>query len=611
MLLLLPFLACRQPPCASQSGYLDLDGDGYGDQAFDGCDVPETFVALDGDCDDQDSRIHPDAVELCDGVDLNCDGQAEILNWWVDVDQDGFGAGLAISDCTQPAGYSATPGDCDDADPSAWPGAPETWYDDIDQDCDGGDDWDQDGDGSPYPSDCDDTDPSRAPTLYEICETGVDEDCNGLVDEDCQFFGGVAPGGAYMQVNGLAPSEWGEHQHTGDTVIALPDMDDDGLGDVGVCSSTNYNGGFHVFGSASAGGEVDLHSAVLSLEETCTNSKQVPRYLSQGFPEGFGVLLFGATLYSVDSLAGGPLVEGYGSKSVLNVVDLLNDGTRGLLYKTGEVSRSVYGIPGPLTDLDSDQDWRQGALWSYYSDGQVRIETADVMNTGVAQAVILESTETRVELYVADPEGLGQGLSVADPGLFTDLGEYLYSADQLLLYEDDLGAPLRLAVGGVGLEGRDTVLVLDVHYAEGVGGEISVAAGLSFDSPRFGTRPSGDLAFGDFNGDGFVDLAWGESGQDNAGVVYLVLGPLQGTYTSADAHGWLTRGQASYDTCEEANTPSCQHFGAYFGASLATLDHNGDGIDDLLIGAPFYETESPKHGPGAVFLFLGAEGSPW
>jgi hypothetical protein len=264
-----------------------------------------------------------------------------------------------------------------------------------------------------------------------------------------------------------------------------------------------------------------------------------------------------------------------------------------------------------LTDLDSDQDWRQEALWSYYSDGQIRIETADVLNTGDTQAVVLKGTSTRVELYVADPEGLGQGLSVADPGLSTDLGEYLYSADQLLLYEDDLGAPPRVAVGGVGLEGRDTVLVLDVLYAEGVGGEISVAAELSFDGPRFGTRPSGDLAFGDFNGDGFVDLAWGESGQDNAGVVYLVLGPLQGTYTSADAHGWLTRGQAAYDTCEAADTPSCQHLGAYFGASLAAGDHNGDGIDDLLIGAPSYETESPKHGPGAVFLFLGAEGSPW
>ena len=39
----------------------DADGDGYTDE--------------DGDCDDSDSSIHIGALEICDGVDNNCDGK--------------------------------------------------------------------------------------------------------------------------------------------------------------------------------------------------------------------------------------------------------------------------------------------------------------------------------------------------------------------------------------------------------------------------------------------------------------------------------------------------------------------------------------------------------
>jgi len=49
--------------------------------------------------------------------------------------------------------------DCDDADPTIGPSAPEIWYDGIDQNCDGGDDYDQDGDGYQLGfDDCDDRD---------------------------------------------------------------------------------------------------------------------------------------------------------------------------------------------------------------------------------------------------------------------------------------------------------------------------------------------------------------------------------------------------------------------------------------------------------------------
>jgi hypothetical protein len=83
-------------------------------------------------------------------------------------------------------GFAATEGDCDDTDPEVFPGAPDTWYDGVDSDCDGADDYDQDGDGVVADfmggSDCDDTNADVHPGAAEVCD-GVDQDCDGTVDD--------------------------------------------------------------------------------------------------------------------------------------------------------------------------------------------------------------------------------------------------------------------------------------------------------------------------------------------------------------------------------------------------------------------------------------------
>ncbi|MBM4392457.1 MAG: lamin tail domain-containing protein [Deltaproteobacteria bacterium] len=79
-------------------------------------------------------------------------------------------------------GVSPGEGDCDDGDATVFPGQRETWYDGIDQDCDGNDD-DQDGDGAAVGSDCDDVDPTVLPGGTELCD-GRDNDCDGTVDDD-------------------------------------------------------------------------------------------------------------------------------------------------------------------------------------------------------------------------------------------------------------------------------------------------------------------------------------------------------------------------------------------------------------------------------------------
>ena len=55
--------------------YLDSDGDGYGDEntAITECDLVSGYVQNGSDCDDSNPEINPDAVEVCDGVDNDCD----------------------------------------------------------------------------------------------------------------------------------------------------------------------------------------------------------------------------------------------------------------------------------------------------------------------------------------------------------------------------------------------------------------------------------------------------------------------------------------------------------------------------------------------------------
>ncbi len=60
--------------------YEDADLDGYGltSSATDACFAPDTdWITVSGDCVDTDDRIFPDASEVCDGVDNNCDGVAD------------------------------------------------------------------------------------------------------------------------------------------------------------------------------------------------------------------------------------------------------------------------------------------------------------------------------------------------------------------------------------------------------------------------------------------------------------------------------------------------------------------------------------------------------
>lgn len=110
----------------------DQDGDGFADAE---------------DCAPTEAAISPAALEVCDELDNDCDGQADeglLLVWNQDYDGDGFGGRADVESCTQPAGYVANDDDCDDRDATAYPDAPDDTGDGVDNDCDGRTDEDYD-----------------------------------------------------------------------------------------------------------------------------------------------------------------------------------------------------------------------------------------------------------------------------------------------------------------------------------------------------------------------------------------------------------------------------------------------------------------------------------
>ena len=193
--------------------HLDQDGDGFGDagQPVLGCTQPEGAVENATDCDDAHAEVYPEAEEVCDELDNDCDGAVDEevqSTYYEDDDGDGFGDFQDPTlDCSVPDGYVDNATDCDDNDPAVHPDAPES-CNHQDDDCDGAVDeevqstfhLDYDGDGFGNPdhtltgcdllpgyvedaTDCDDTRPDVHPDATEVCN-GLDDDCDGSVDEE-------------------------------------------------------------------------------------------------------------------------------------------------------------------------------------------------------------------------------------------------------------------------------------------------------------------------------------------------------------------------------------------------------------------------------------------
>ena len=490
----------------------DQDDDNYGSSTvlYQACSCEHGSAPRGGDCDDLDAGAHPGAREYCDGVDDDCDGVVDDdaydgTTWYLDWDGDGYGDhSRSWAACEAPDGYVSNDDDCDDTDPALNPGVEEIHYDGIDQDCDAFNENDADGDGVDIISagglDCDDEDPEVHPFAVETCN-GVDDDCDGEVDSDAED-----------------ASAW------------YPDLDGDGWGE----GSDTLPSCEAVQGWVDRGGDCDdgdpaVHPGTLDagsdgLDDDCDGEADNDRLLLAS-----EALLLG----SVGGDALGSAVDVAG--------DLDDDGVPDLLV----------GAPG--WDGSAEDG---GAVWL--------LSGADALAAG--EPLSLDDALARYSSTVAGA-GLGSslvGLGDMDGDGLPDLG---------------LGAP--------GDDGGVVHLISGAAYGSmELGSDGNLLLGEAA-----GDRAATVRAAGDVDGDGYTDVFVGAPGEStmglSAGAVYLVAGPITSSVSLSAANGKLM-GMAAGD-------------GAAVPADAG--DVNGDGINDLLIGA--YGVDDVGINAGAASLCLG------
>jgi hypothetical protein len=191
-----------------QAFYPDLDLDGFGDESSGimACSEPAGYITDHGDCNDNDGLTNPSAMEVCNGIDDNCNTQTDeglLTAFYPDSDLDGFGDQSAgTMACTVPGGYITDSSDCNDHDFLINPAELES-CNGIDDNCNSSIDEgvqvvfysDVDGDGygdvnvtemsctAPPGYVSDNTDCNDGPG-YSGINPGALETCNGL-DDNC------------------------------------------------------------------------------------------------------------------------------------------------------------------------------------------------------------------------------------------------------------------------------------------------------------------------------------------------------------------------------------------------------------------------------------------
>jgi hypothetical protein len=148
-------------------------------------------------------------------------------------------------------------------------------------------------------------------------------------------------------------------------------------------------------------------------------------------------------------------------------------------------------------------------------------------------------------------------------------------------------ADLAITAGAQDLVGRVFL------YASGPNG-VSPSPSATLDAPTAvtGAGFGNPLASGDFDGDGYADLAVGAASEDVGGLnavgrVYLFHGGPDGIADRSAPWRIL-------------DNPTGQMI-TFYGIDLAAADFNGDGVDDLAVSAPYHDTAK-----GRVYIYHGA-----
>jgi len=511
--------------CAGDGDLTDVDGDGYDSDRVGG-----------DDCNDGNPEAYPGAPEACNGVDDDCDGFPTTPEEEADdCDNDGWGPGAG--------------GDCDDEDPNVNPDAEDVWYDGVDADCDGQNDYDADGDGDEHRDhgdggDCDDDDPTVFTDAKEVLD-GRDNDCDddvdtvGLFDAHATFYGTTSSGDGW----------------TGMDAAGMDDYDGDGLNDWVV-------GGPLADVDREACLETGSCQGWVQIIPSSAPSTDPPGTIAHGRIEGNGSWM-GFKVDNIGDLTGDGMAElavgapfsgGAGAVFVYDGQDLATGGTMGESDKLAKLTG------GALIGLDVG-------------------DVADVNGDGLAEVFGSSGFNDQAVGEMTVWVGVWSGADVASGGNLTG------GSAQVIVEGSTVGGEV---VGSHDLDGDGLGDLVVASRVTGTGelkwvSGTDIWGGSHYDGSDF-SGPAGDAGdklgthlavLDDVDQDGYPEVAAGGPGATGAavaaegGVVYLLNGNTLATSTSASADAMFTI-QGSLD------------YGALGVTGSRGGDIDGDGTEDLV-----------------------------
>ncbi|MFH1463329.1 MAG: MopE-related protein [Pseudomonadota bacterium] len=519
----------------------------------------------DVDCDDHNYQVYPDAPELCDSLDNDCDSE-------VDEDFDADGDAHFDADACD---YGD---DCDDGDAATYPGATEVPYDGLDQDCDGADVTDADGDGfiavEAGGNDCDDENADVHPGATEIPFDGLDNDCRDgdSADADGDGYHDVAYGGTDCDDADplIHPDAWDwwndgvDQDCSGDDAGDYLALDDAAITVDGTytASGTSYYMDLLGYGLDSCDFDEDgLADLVIGAPFADTYKGQVGIFYGSGADLWTGEML----MDDADTIVSGTGYDFIGFNVACGDID--GDGHQDLVMDRGEIDYSTF-----QTDFGILIYYGTGAAFSSsLTDNRADSELTLSMGVPSGEPTVYSNT-----WEVGDLDGDGADEVVIDWGSDKSFAE----ADLLVL-------PGGRYSGGLSMEDYVT------QWGHG--------------TQRYSYARVRILA--DIDGDGLLDLFAAEP-------YYSETHPDTGDSGAVEDTGWSTEGQAMLVSDLAGMSDNDLATAAYavirglephalFGWDGVLGDFDGDGSHDAAIAA-VVESGGADEGGGLYAFFAAA-----
>ncbi len=578
------------PKVSTHVFYRDIDHDGFGgNEKVIRCMKSEDLTEKTGDCNDGNAKIFPGVEEVCNNLDDDCNGKtddnaSDQKTWNEDKDQDTYGS-TTVSKvaCFAPPNFVVDHSDCHDDAKEIHPNEKEL-CDGIDNDCD-----EQTDENFSVGVKCDsnDSDLCKNGTLtctadklgtacvneseeniVEKCD-GLDNNCNGQTDENVQ------------------------------TVYYI-DVDQDGYGnDLVTKMACDLPSGYTLDKTDCEDLDKEIHPEA---KEKCNN---IDDDCSGQTDEIFSV---GATCDGVDSdlcqngtltCTGDKLGTECTNESIQNIVEICDnkkdDDCDGITDNAPNAKLwcedkdkdgygscavvSLYTCSTPTELVTDNTDCNDGNLNAHPNAQETCQNNIDDDCNGITD------TDAKVVTWYLDGDGDTFGTSKntkqdckQPPGYVTNAldcndANASINPDAKEICNNDIDDNCDDSVNQCKIAGV---------YAPGVAAQTKIygnANNVTLDT----------IAIGDVNGDGKDDLIVGVKHDSSAGIntnaVYLFLGPVALGDISLDAADAKWIGAPNDQT----------------GFSVSVGDANGDGMDDILVGA-----RNANAGMGEIYLIMGS-----